>query len=195
MRAVITPRGAWKRLAGIVRALATWPDSELAEGIWPSTSFMLPHERELLGVRMHPGMLTVPSAFLLGTLTMASLITAGVVPGGAAVAAIGWVACLVALLGVLAAAAVWSSSFFTVTDLRMIAVRGRRAKKVLTMPLAEARDLRFERTLLGRIIGYGTFVIILPGPGRGRQKVTYLPYPEQLYLEVCGLLYPDSGRG
>ena len=36
---------------------------------------------------------------------------------------------------------------------------------------------------------YGTFVVKSSGPD---EKIRVLPYPEQLYLEVCDLLTPGN---
>ena len=54
------------------------------------------------------------------------------------------------------------------------------------MPLAKVTDMSFQRSASGRLLGYGEF-----GESAGQDQaltnVDYLPYPEQLYLEVCGL--------
>ena len=34
-----------------------------------------------------------------------------------------------------------------------------------------------------------------PGQDQALRKVDHLPYPEQLYLEVCGLIFKDPGAG
>jgi uncharacterized membrane protein YdbT with pleckstrin-like domain len=86
------------------------------------------------------------------------------------------------------AAVMWYSMFFTVTSKRLITVRGAKVRKVFTLPLTAIESLTFKRSPLGRILGYGTFIIMSSGQDKARSKVKYLPYPEQLYLEVCGLL-------
>ena len=48
-----------------------------------------------------------------------------------------------------------------------------------------------HRSLLGRLLGYGTFVIKSSGPD---EKIRFLPYPEQLYLEVYDTLAPRTGE-
>ena len=48
--------------------------------------------------------------------------------------------------------------------------------------------MKFRRSFLGRVLGYGQFIIeadrTLPV-----WMINYLPFPEQLYLEVTGLVY------
>lgn len=62
--------------------------------------------------------------------------------------------------------------------------------KVEQVPLSMLTDLAFRRSWAGRLLGYGTFIVTTP---RGVKKIRFLPYPEQLYLEVCGLIFKDLG--
>ena len=39
------------------------------------------------------------------------------------------------------------------------------------------------------LLGYGTLVIKSSGPD---EKIRLLPYPEQLYLEMYGILAPEN---
>ena len=39
----------------------------------------------------------------------------------------------------------------------------------------------------GRILGFGEFIVESAGQDQAMRNVKFLPYPEQLYLEVCGL--------
>jgi hypothetical protein len=55
------------------------------------------------------------------------------------------------------------------------------------MPLAKVTDMSFQRSAMGRIFGYGEFILESAGQDQALNRVDYLPYPEQLYLEVCGL--------
>ena len=48
---------------------------------------------------------------------------------------------------------------------------------------------------MGRILGYGEFILESAGQDQALNKIDHLPYPEQLYLEVCGLIFKDSGDG
>jgi hypothetical protein len=64
------------------------------------------------------------------------------------------------------------------------------------MPLTKVTDMSFQRTALGQLLGYGEFIVESAGQDQALSHVTFLPYPEQLYLEVCGLIFKDEdGRG
>jgi hypothetical protein len=62
------------------------------------------------------------------------------------------------------------------------------------IPLSEATGLTFIRTFPGRLLGYGTFPVKRASSRWRRRKIRFLPYPEQLYIEVCGLIFraPDA---
>jgi hypothetical protein len=52
--------------------------------------------------------------------------------------------------------------------------------------------MTFQRSGIGRILGYGKFILESAGQDQALTDVDYLPYPEQLYLEVCGLIFKDK---
>jgi hypothetical protein len=60
------------------------------------------------------------------------------------------------------------------------------------MPLAKVTDMTFQRSFLGRVFGYGTFILESAGQDQALSRVDFIPYPEQLYLEVCALLFPSK---
>ena len=65
-------------------------------------------------------------------------------------------------------------------------------RKVNMMPLAKVTDMTFQRSPMGRLLGYGEFILESAGQDQALTNVDYLPYPEQLYLEVCGLIFKDK---
>jgi uncharacterized membrane protein YdbT with pleckstrin-like domain len=82
--------------------------------------------------------------------------------------------------------------YFIVTSHRMILTEGLITRKVGMMPLAKVTDMSFQRCFMGRLFGYGTFVLESAGQDQALSTVDHIPYPEQLYLEVCGLLFPSK---
>jgi len=55
--------------------------------------------------------------------------------------------------------------------------------------------MTFRQSFLGRILGYGTFILESAGQDQALSNVDFIPYPEQLYLEVCELLFPNQDGG
>jgi hypothetical protein len=73
---------------------------------------------------------------------------------------------------------------------RIILIKGGIRSDVSTLPLSAAALLRLRRSAPGKLLGYGQLILQGTG-GWGRLRVSFLPYPEQLYLELVGLLFPE----
>ncbi|MDQ1745029.1 MAG: hypothetical protein QOE23_3368 [Pseudonocardiales bacterium] len=87
----------------------------------------------------------------------------------------------------------WSTEEFVITDKRVLIVNGVITRRVAIMPLTKVTDLTYERSVLGRLLGYGVFVMESAGQHQAMSRVEYLPRPDRLYHEVSTLLFgPDS---
>src|SRR6266536_3019735 len=96
------------------------------------------------------------------------------------------------LIGLAIAVWEWVVTYFVVTSQRFLLANGIVTRKVNMMPLAKVTDMTFQRSALGRLLGYGEFILESAGQDQALTNVDYLPYPEQLYLEVCGLIFKDK---
>jgi len=67
-----------------------------------------------------------------------------------------------------------------------VLISGIISRKIAAVPLANVKDLGFERSAAGNLFGYGTFTIT--AEGKPKIVIDYIPYPEQLYLEFVALL-------
>lgn len=86
----------------------------------------------------------------------------------------------------------WRFDWFVATDKRLLMTYGVLKRRVAMMPLAKVTDMSFQRSAMGRVFGYGEFIVESADQKQALRSVNFLPYPEQLYLEVCGLLFPDA---
>jgi uncharacterized membrane protein YdbT with pleckstrin-like domain len=149
--------------------------------------YLLPHERSCITVRKHPAELAGPLILVSG-----GLLAAGELTRRSVRPKIVWGAYLPVLLYFLQRVAAWQATYFTVTDMRMILVSGFVVRKVAMMPLAKVTDMSFQRSALGRLLGYGEFIVESAGEEQALRTIDFLPYPEQLYLEICGLVFPGA---
>jgi membrane protein YdbS with pleckstrin-like domain/DNA-directed RNA polymerase subunit RPC12/RpoP len=156
--------------------------------------YLLPREQSVITVRMHPAMLLGPIALTLGGLVVAGLLSSSVANGNNSALDVIWIAWGLILLYLVWRVAEWSVMYYTVTDKRMILAKGLVVRNVAMMPLTKVTDMSFHRSPLGRLFGYGEFVVESAGQEQALRNVDYLPYPEQLYLEVCGLLFPTEEK-
>ena len=88
----------------------------------------------------------------------------------------------------------WSLNYFVITSRRLLKTQGFLNRKVDMMPLTKVTDMSFKRSPRGQLLGYGEFVVESAGQDQALRHIDYLPYPEQLYLEVCGLIFGDDNR-
>jgi uncharacterized membrane protein YdbT with pleckstrin-like domain len=149
--------------------------------------YLLPRERSCITVRKHPAELAGPLVLVFG-----GLVAAGELTRRSVRPKVVWGAYLSVLLYFLQRVAAWQATYFTVTDMRMVLVSGFVVRKVAMMPLARVTDMSLRRSALGRLLGYGEFIVESAGEKQALRTVDFLPYPEQLYLEVCGLVFPDA---
>jgi membrane protein YdbS with pleckstrin-like domain len=153
---------------------------------------LLPHERQVLTVRFHPAVLIKPVGITLAALAVALLVTMEL-PVSVIVALVIWLV----FLGILAWLSVqvyaWLEDYFVVTSQRLLLTTGIITRTVNMMPLTKVTDMSFKRSAWGRVLGYGEFVVESAGQDQALRHIRHLPYPEQLYLEVCGLIFKDAG--
>jgi Bacterial PH domain len=152
--------------------------------------YLLPREVQVATVRQHPAVLISPAAQALGGLLLAGIVTATVVHG--LLATIIWVAWLLLFLRLAWKAINWSVDYFVVTTERLLLTTGFLTRKVNMMPLTKVTDMSFKRTFPGRLLGYGEFIVESAGQDQALRNVEFIPYPEQLYLLICGMLFPSS---
>ncbi len=154
---------------------------------------LLPHERQVITVRFHPAVLIRPVAEVLGGLALAGLLSTTVAHGNGTAMLIIWGVWLILVLRLLLKIWQWLEDYFVVTSQRLLLATGIFTRNVNMMPLGKVTDMSFRRSAMGRILGYGEFIVESAGQDQALRRVDHLPYPEQLYLEVCGLIFKDKG--
>ncbi|MFF4235007.1 PH domain-containing protein [Actinomadura geliboluensis] len=145
--------------------------------------YLMSYEGRVIAVRRHPAVLLPPAA----------IVVAGLIACGAASAwtGIGWLWALWLLaVGYLAwKVLAWSMEFFLVTEHRVMVVKGVLNRDVVMMPLSKVTDITLNRSMVGRLFGYGEFRTESAGQKQWLKSVNFMPYPEQLYLEVSSVIF------
>jgi uncharacterized membrane protein YdbT with pleckstrin-like domain len=158
--------------------------------------YLLPHERQVITVHQHPAVLIRPIFEVLIGLAIAGWLTTIFAKVNGIAVLIIWILWALVLLRLVVKVIEWGETYFVVTSQRFLLASGLVSHQVKMMPLAKVTDMTFERSAMGRILGYGEFIIESAGQNQALERVKHLPYPEQLYLEVCGLIFKDtSGDG
>jgi membrane protein YdbS with pleckstrin-like domain len=100
---------------------------------------------------------------------------------------IGW---LLLLLRALWAVLEWYVTIVLCTNRRLIMVNGIVVRKVNMMPLGKVTDMRYDRSPLGQVLGFGTFVLESAGQDQALSTITPLPRPDTLYRKINQALPP-----
>ncbi len=150
--------------------------------------YLLPHERNVIVLRRHPVILAGPFGFLAIAIIAAGLLTATRRKDVTALRG-AWGASGIALAVSAIRLYEWLNSYVVVTNVRLLYVKSLAGTKVNAIPVSEIRSVDLHRSLLGRLLGYGTLVIKSSGPA---EKIRVLPYPEQLYLEMYSIIAPEN---
>jgi hypothetical protein len=156
------------------------------------SKYLLPREVQVATVRKHPAILIVPTLQAVGGLLAAAVLSATVLHGNKVLLWVVWLAWVALLLRMIWYVANWAIDYFVVTSERMLLTSGLFSRKVAMMPLTKVTDMSFRRSFAGRLLGYGEFIVESAGQDQAFRTVDHIPYPEQLYLLVCGMLFPSS---
>jgi membrane protein YdbS with pleckstrin-like domain len=145
--------------------------------------YLMSYEGRVIAVRRHPAVLLLP----------VSVVVLGLIACGTASALTGqvwlWWLWLIAVGYLTWKVIAWSVDFFLVTEHRVMVVNGVLNRNVAMMPLAKVTDIALNRSVIGRILGYGEFVMESAGQKQALRNVGFMPYPEQLYLEVSSVIF------
>jgi membrane protein YdbS with pleckstrin-like domain len=152
--------------------------------------YLLPREVPSAVVRQHPARLIPPSALALGGLLVVGVLNAVYVHGKVALGL--WALWLLLFLRLVWKVLQWSVDYFAVTNERLLLVQGFFNRRVNMLPMGKVTEMSFKRSFAGRLLGYGEFIVESAGPDQALQDVPFIPYPEQLYLLICEILFPTS---
>jgi uncharacterized membrane protein YdbT with pleckstrin-like domain len=154
--------------------------------------YLLPHERQVISVHKHPAVLIRPIFELLVGLAIAGWLSNSFTKGNSTAILIIWFLWAILLLRLVWKVIDWMVTYFVITSQRLLLARGFPYRKVDMMPLTKVTDMSFNRSPTGQLLGFGEFVVESAGQDQALRHIDHLPYPEQLYLEVCGLIFKDK---
>jgi membrane protein YdbS with pleckstrin-like domain len=89
----------------------------------------------------------------------------------------------------------WWMRHFIVSTRRVLLTSGVIVRTVTLLPLRRITDLTWKETLLGQVLGYGTFRFESAGQQQALSEITFLPGADVLYRDVSGLLFSSDWGG
>lgn len=142
---------------------------------------LMPKERFVSAARIHPLVMLPPSVLAVCSL-LVGVVGYAVGKEGAAVGAIGLCTFAAATGYTLIQLVEHLTTEYSCTDRRIVIKSGLLTTRVREMPLAKVEALLIERTLFGRIFGYGT--LVFKGSGGTRRTCANIENPMEFYRRV-----------
>ncbi len=169
------------------------PDGRRPRWSKDAEKYLLEHEKPpVVATRRHWAVLVVPVTKALPVLAVGLWLMV-LDPENRVTASVGLIA-LVGALGYLALrAGEWWMRHFIVTNRRVLLTTGIIVRTVALLPLRRITDLTYKETLLGQLLGYGTFRFESAGQQQALSEITYLPRADRLYRKVSALLFGNDG--
>jgi uncharacterized membrane protein YdbT with pleckstrin-like domain len=155
--------------------------------------YLLPTERRVIRVRQHWAVMA-KDLVLTGLFLLAMVVLKTYLPAGAVVDNLTFYLALAAVLRFTLKVILWWIERIVITDKRVMLARGLLTHKLAMMPLSKVTDLTFERTLDGRMLGYGSIIVESAGQVQGLDRIDYMPRPEEIYEAVSELIFGEKGR-
>jgi uncharacterized membrane protein YdbT with pleckstrin-like domain len=150
--------------------------------------YLLPGEQAVVVTRRHWAVLIEPTVtFLPGFLIGGWLLVLD--PDNRVTSSAGLLVILGSLVYYGLRVAEWWMRHFIVSRRRVLLTSGVIARTVTLLPLRRITDLTWQETLLGQVLGYGTFRFESAGQDQALRHLTYMPDAQTRYRQVSELLF------
>jgi uncharacterized membrane protein YdbT with pleckstrin-like domain len=153
--------------------------------------YLLDTERRIIRVRRHWACMGWQIYETLALL-IAALMISYVLPPVAWAQNLLWYAALFLLLRFAYFVVEWWVERIVVTDKRFMITGGVFTTRVAMMPVSKVTDLTYERSLDGRMMGYGTLVVESAGQIQALNRIEFLPDPERVFDAISELVFGDK---
>jgi membrane protein YdbS with pleckstrin-like domain len=159
-----------------------------------AAKYLLEDEEPVLSTRRHWAVLIEPTVKFLPAFIAGGWLFL-LDPDNRVTSTVGLAVLVVALGYYGLRAAEWWMRHFIVTKRRVLLTSGVIVRTVTLLPLRRITDLTWQETLLGQVLGYGTFRFESAGQDQALRHLTYMPDAQGLYREVSRLLFGSDYGG
>lgn len=155
--------------------------------------YLLDGERIVVAVHRHWAAIAEPVATSVLLLVVVVWFSIDVDPRfGTVVDALWWV-WFAAVARALFVLYEWRREWFVATDRRLLLIYGFIIRKVDMMPLGKVTDMTYHRTVPGRLLGFGTFVLESAGQDQALSHVDFVPRPDRTYRAMIAQIFHREG--
>lgn len=156
--------------------------------------YLLDTERRVIRVRRHWACLVwdlfEAAGLLIGIVMLSSILPPG--PVGVVLHNVFWYVGLLILVRFTYQVLDWYVERIVVTDKRFMITEGIFTTSVQMMPITKVTDLTYERSVFGRMLGYGTMIVESAGQIQALNKIEYLPSPERVFDAISVLVFGEK---
>lgn len=161
--------------------------------------YVLPGERVVLAARWHWAKLLEPALTALAVLALCGWLSFALQPALGESSLLVWWLWLAALARLGWTLLVWRVEWFVATDKRMLLLTGLVTHQIGMMPLMKVTDMRYSRSVLGQLLGYGQFLLESAGQDQALRQINWVARPDATYRDLCALIFtpgqePPDGR-
>jgi len=139
--------------------------------------YLLDDERIVIAMHQHWGKVAEPVATTLATLVPVVWLDTAMPLHARVVANLAWWAWFAVVGRMTWRLLQWRHDWFVATDRRLILTYGMLTHKVAMMPLMKVTDMSYSRSPMGRLLGYGRFLMESAGQEQALRKVNWVPPP------------------
>jgi uncharacterized membrane protein YdbT with pleckstrin-like domain len=86
----------------------------------------------------------------------------------------------------------WWVERIVVTDKRFMLTTGIFTTKVAMMPVSKITDMTYQRTVAGRMLGYGTLIVESAGQIQALNRIEKVPRPEEVFDAISELVFGEK---
>jgi membrane protein YdbS with pleckstrin-like domain len=155
--------------------------------------YLIPTEAIIFMIRRHWVVLLEPIAG-----TIAGLIVVGAVvntfPGVALLQNIVMILWLFLLGRMIWKVVDWYRELFLATDRRLMLVHGILTRKVDIMPMSKVTDMRYDRTVTGKVFGFGVYILESAGQDQALSTINFIPDPDLHYQQISAVIFAPPSR-
>lgn len=151
--------------------------------------YLLDGERLVTAVHQHWGKVAEPLASAVAGGILALWVDANIDPGLHLLATLLWWVWFALVARAIYRIAEWRHDWFVATDKRLLLFYGFITRKVSMMPLSKVTDMSYNRSVPGRVFGYGRFIMESAGQDQALREVNWVPQPDHHYRAICAEIF------
>ena len=88
----------------------------------------------------------------------------------------------------------WMEELFLATNRRLMLIHGLITRSVDIMPMSKVTDMRYDRSALGKLVGYGIYILESAGQDQALSEINFIPDPDEHYKEISAVLFAPSQK-